>query len=323
MPRSRDFCQLITDTLSEQICVIDASGEILYTNRAWQSFYGDNCAATENKDFADIENPNYFRACERAVLAGDEHAIAAMQGIKRVINGEANEFLLEYPCHSPLKQRWFSMRISAGKNQLFVISHHDITQRKLAEEQILEMARSDPLTGVANRRHFNERLDEEWRRCARLNKSLSLAILDVDDFKGINDRFGHAAGDTCLQTIADTLNNFAHRPGDLCARFGGDEFVLLLSGTGLNSALRMLESLPTTIRDVSLARAFPDSEPRTSVSVGLASMRADPAVDPAELVKAADRLLYAAKAHGKNCLFHAECRETQTGQTGHKSATHR
>jgi diguanylate cyclase (GGDEF)-like protein len=296
------FYQLITNSVTENICVINRKGQIVFTNRAWQTFASDNDMNTT----PDWSTYNYLRTCERAAESGDEDAQAALNGICQVISGEQEMFYLEYPCHSPLNQRWYSMRVTEGEatnQKYYVISHQDITQRKLAEDRANHLARTDALTGVANRRFFNERLLSEWRRARRQGSELTLAIIDIDYFKELNDALGHTAGDESLVKIAKLLTSSIRRPSDLCGRYGGDEFVLLLPDTSAKKASYLLRDLPLKIRQLSILNPEAKTGPYVTISVGLASVRADQEPeDPASLFAAADHFLYLAKAQGRNRL---------------------
>lgn len=296
------FHQLITQSLTEHICVIDSSGQIVFANQAWQKF----AARNGDSDAAKSRNWNYLQVCERAAANGDKTASIALNGIRQVIAGKQEDFYLEYPCHSPSSRHWYSMHVTQGdtENQrYYVISHQDITQRKQAEDRANQLARTDTLTGVANRRCFNERLLSEWRRSQRHGSELALAIIDIDYFKELNDSQGHLAGDNCLIKIAALLESFAQRPGDLCGRYGGDEFVMLLEGTSAKKASYLLRDLPLRVRQLSIPNPGTKTGPYVTISVGLASVRVtQESNDPSSLISAADHFLYYAKSQGRNCL---------------------
>ncbi len=153
-------------------------------------------------------------------------------------------------------------------------------------------ARSDPLTGLANRRAFQERAHQELVRAARYGRSFSVALIDVDDFKRLNDSRGHVAGDRALRTLAVASCQFL-REIDLVARFGGDEFVLVLPETGVAEAKEIVDRLFLGIR-----AAFDGENLALTVSAGLATfLRAPASID--EMIQAVDALLYVAKAEGK------------------------
>lgn len=170
--------------------------------------------------------------------------------------------------------------------------HH----RRLLEK----LAMIDSLTEIANRRRYDEALDNEWRRCLRDHSPLSLAIIDVDHFKAYNDRLGHAAGDVVLHQIAQALNHLVQRPGDLAARYGGEEFVLLLPGTDAGDAKQLAKKLRTMIEEMALPHPASPVSPVITVSIGGISQIPDqPQLDPRFFAEA-DSALYAAKGQGRN-----------------------
>ena len=119
---------------------------------------------------------------------------------------------------------------------LFIISHFNISERKLAEDNIRHVSNIDSLTGLFNRRRFDSFLDEQWRRARRNRQPVSLILIDIDFFKSINDRHGHIAGDGYLKNVAAILQKFGRRPDDLVARYGGEEFGVILGNTTLEAA---------------------------------------------------------------------------------------
>ena len=162
------------------------------------------------------------------------------------------------------------------------------------------LAMIDSLTEIANRRRYDEALENEWRRCARSNCPLSLAIIDVDHFKAYNDRLGHAAGDGILRNIATTLTGFMRRPGDLAARYGGEEFILLLPQVDADAAAHLANEIRTAVEAMRLPH--PDSPVSQYVTISLGGMTATPhdgQVDP-QFFRNADTALYTAKAKGRN-----------------------
>ena len=162
------------------------------------------------------------------------------------------------------------------------------------------LAMIDSLTEIANRRRYNEALENEWRRCARSSSPLSLTIIDVDHFKAYNDRLGHAAGDCILRNVATTLTAFMRRPGDLAARYGGEEFILLLPQVDAEAAAHLANEIRTAVEAMHLPH--PDSPVSQYVTISLGGMTVTPTdgqVDPEFFVNA-DTALYTAKAKGRN-----------------------
>ncbi len=164
------------------------------------------------------------------------------------------------------------------------------------------LSNSDGLLGIANRRRFDERLQVEWRRAARSRQPLSLLMIDVDHFKLYNDRYGHLAGDRCLQAVAQAAAAplMLKRPADLLARYGGEELVVLLPDTPAAGARAVAEDIQRSITVLRLPHADSPVAPSVTVSIGTATWLAVPGGNPEALVLAADAALYAAKAAGRN-----------------------
>ena len=194
-------------------------------------------------------------------------------------------------------------RLKDDSRRLFVVSHHDITQRKLAEERAEHLAMHDPLTGLANRRYFDLFLNTEMRRSVRNLSAISLIEIDVDHFKDYNDELGHLAGDQCLVNVAQAVLAFSRRPGDLAARLGGDEFALLLGDTDLAESQKIAEAMRRAISD--LGMVFGGSR-QVTVSVGVTSMSPDEREREGNLLQEADDALYRAKRAGRNRVAHAQ-----------------
>ena len=200
-------------------------------------------------------------------------------------------------------------------------SVRDITTRKLAEQQLAEAYRSvealaitDALTGLANRRHFDQSLTTEWRRAMRERRPLSLVLIDADLFKGYNDTFGHLRGDNCLKQIAEAILDVVSRPGDLVARFGGEEFAVILPNTPAHGALQVAQDICAVMRDRQLP--YPASAAGfVTVSTGCATLVPQFGQHAVAFVDRADHALYEAKHKGRNraCAYDAEAAAAISG----------
>lgn len=164
------------------------------------------------------------------------------------------------------------------------------------------LSRTDGLTGVANRRHFDEFLQAQWQRARRGREPLSMIMLDIDRFKLYNDNYGHAAGDECLKRIAAALNEVAKRSSDFFARYGGEEFACILPNTGLEGAEVVARRMRQAVAELALPHAFSDVAPLVTCSFGVACVQSTEDLTPESLLKAADDQLYAAKAQGRNAI---------------------
>jgi diguanylate cyclase (GGDEF)-like protein len=158
----------------------------------------------------------------------------------------------------------------------------------------------DGLTGVRNRRGFDEQLATEWGRSVREGSALSVILLDVDFFKRYNDHYGHQAGDACLRAVAGFLRQALKRPGDLVARYGGEEFACLLPGTALEGALAFARQLGAGVEALALAHAQSAVSPVVTVSLGVCTASGNEPGSAEALLRRADAQLYAAKAAGRN-----------------------
>jgi diguanylate cyclase (GGDEF)-like protein len=171
----------------------------------------------------------------------------------------------------------------------------------------------DGLTGIANRRCFDERLDVEWRRAHRNMRSLSLLMVDVDHFKRYNDFYGHAAGDECLRLVAQALSHTLTRPGDLVARYGGEEFACLLPETEPSGAMAVARMLEQRVRDMARPHAASPTHSHVSVSIGVGHADGRNAMSGLDLVQLADQQLYRAKGAGRGRVCGAEPAVDPTG----------
>jgi len=158
----------------------------------------------------------------------------------------------------------------------------------------------DALTGVANRRAFDERLEAEWRRCGRAQLAVSLLLVDIDHFKLYNDHYGHQAGDNTLVEVARAMQRAAGRTQDLVARYGGEEFAILLPQLDTAGATGVARRLMHELEMLDLPHAASPTERRLTVSIGIASMVPGEHSQPPDLIQVADALLYQAKAGGRN-----------------------
>jgi diguanylate cyclase (GGDEF)-like protein len=170
----------------------------------------------------------------------------------------------------------------------------EIGRRATAENKLEEMATTDALTGLRNRRKFDSVIDLEWRRAMRQKTPVALLMIDADHFKAYNDTFGHQAGDQVLVGIAICISDSVRRAGDCAARYGGEEFAVLLPGTSDADAFRTAETIRCKVQ------GWSDDQASTTVSCGVASLVPAAGMDWSILVTAADKALYAAKAGGRN-----------------------
>lgn len=177
-----------------------------------------------------------------------------------------------------------------------------VGELEAANRKLRALSMSDGLTGIANRRCFNERIDEEWQRHSRSRQPLALLLVDVDCFKALNDSRGHLHGDECLRDIARLCSASVRSEQDLVARYGGEELAILMPECKIEDAARVAEHLCSTVRGRSIPH--PDSRvgPFVTVSVGASAASPDANNRPQDLISSADHALYAAKARGRDCV---------------------
>lgn len=174
----------------------------------------------------------------------------------------------------------------------------DVTERIELARELERLATTDALTGLGNRRRFDERFSAEVARAARSGEPLSLLMCDVDNFKAFNDRYGHPAGDACLAAVARALDAVIRRPADLAARYGGEEFTLVLPGTNEDGAKNLADRVRQSVRELAIPHDANDGRGTVTVSVGVATVIG--AWTAVEIIELADKALYEAKAAGRD-----------------------
>jgi two-component system chemotaxis family response regulator WspR len=179
------------------------------------------------------------------------------------------------------------------------LSQQQLLESNLALQQAMKM---DGLTGLSNRRHFDEYLDIEWKRARREQKELSLLMIDVDYFKLYNDSFGHVMGDDALRSVAHVIAQSFSRPGDLAARYGGEEFAVILPNTSDDGARSLAEEARRAVETLAIAHVAPVADATLTVSIGVATLVPDRDMQPVALIQRADAGLYEAKESGRNCV---------------------
>ncbi len=180
------------------------------------------------------------------------------------------------------------------------VRNHLLLKRQA--DLLRELSFLDGLTGIANRRRFDEALAREWRRCGRSRLPLSLILLDVDHFKAYNDHYGHQAGDECLRAVARGLAGAMNRPGDLVARYGGEEFACLLPETDEAGAAGVADRLRQAVAGLGLPHGHSPVAGHVTISLGIAAARPQAGTPPDGLTRSADRFLYEAKRAGRDCV---------------------
>jgi len=174
------------------------------------------------------------------------------------------------------------------------------TRLREHRDQLAMLSTTDALTGIANRRHFDEFFKFAWHQTTRSKLPLSLVMIDVDHFKLYNDEYGHAMGDKCLAAVANAMDDVVVRSTDLVARFGGEEFACVLPDTDSDGATNIAESIRRAIASLNIEHSKSSTAPHLTVSIGVATSRPTLQDDPTLLFETADGLLYKAKEQGRN-----------------------
>lgn len=240
-------------------------------------------------------------------LARVEESVAALK------RGDTEEARIAFRTrHREKSEIWVesTMRVTrtvSGKIDGVVAITRDVTQQKDMEEKLETLATEDGLTGLANRRRFDERLLEEWGRAYRERTPLALLMIDLDHFKMFNDEYGHPAGDECLRAIGGILGAEAKRTTDLAARYGGEEFAMLLPNTDAEGCAQIAEKILREVRRAGIAHRLNMPSGQVTASIGGAAFRpsSDRSTGCASLIEAADRALYTAKKGGRDRIVTA------------------
>lgn len=278
----------------------DGQGELTFMSPRWNTITG-RTGDVYLKEWADVLHP-------------DDLGETMKRWTHSVATGEPydSEYRIRY---SDGGWRWvraraYPRRIESGEIVRWYGTVEDIHDRKIIAMQLEEAtqeldrrAREDYLTGLANRRHFDGALTNEIERARRAKVMVALILLDVDHFKNYNDIAGHLAGDECLQEVARTIQKTIRRPADLAARFGGEEFVVLLPDTSLAGAIEIANRILAGVRKLTFSHEDPKVQ-QVTISAGVAVLAAVeyPITERAvtSLIEAADRALYTAKANGRD-----------------------
>ena len=297
--------RLIVDSMDEGLMMIEANGRIQYANPACDRYLGYGPGELAGRSVQDLLAP----AVAQEYLAFFRRH-AAHPGSSGQPGGRGAREVLIRQRDGILRAMDLTLTPMGGEQPLFIALLHDITHHKQSETALQRAALLDPLTKIANRRHFDAFLEKEWQRAIRSSQPLSLVVLDVDHFKGYNDSLGHVAGDACLQQVAMALQSHALRATDLAARFGGEEFVLLFGETGFDAACAIGEAIRAHIESLNIPNPRSTTSPWVTASLGIATIVPTACDDMLKFFVCADRAMYAVKEAGRNGV-----RAVRTGAT--------
>jgi diguanylate cyclase (GGDEF)-like protein/PAS domain S-box-containing protein len=292
---SEEHHRTLAETMTDMITRFDERFDRVYISSACQTLLGYTPSELIGGTLKDITHPDDWPLLEASVVIplcqGSPHVRASFRGICK--NG--SQIWLEtsgQPLHN-----------AKG----FVLVTRDVSERKQfeasleqANAQLESFAREDALTGLPNRRRFDEAFETEWNRACRNAEPLGLLMIDIDHFKAFNDAFGHPEGDRCLRSVADALKAILRRPGDVAARYGGEEFTIILPNTDSSGAAVMASRASDAVRALFIPQSF-EKETFVTISVGVASCipKLTGGVSH-DLLLRADAALYEAKHAGRN-----------------------
>jgi diguanylate cyclase (GGDEF)-like protein/PAS domain S-box-containing protein len=298
--KEADF-RLLAEESSDMVTRIGLDGRLLYVSPSSARVVGWKPEQLTGTPALAGVNAGDLAAVNDVVAALKRGAISETRIVYRSRHREAKDIWIES-----------TMRVTrnadTGDIDGVVAISRDVTQQKNATEQLAALAILDGLTGLANRRHFDERLRDEWARAYREGTFLSLLMIDVDHFKKFNDHYGHPTGDACLLEVARAIAAEARRPADLAARYGGEEFAMLLPNTDAAGCKLVGEKIRQGLRQLAMPHAQNTPSKRVTLSLGGATIRpyaAEP-IESSSLVQTADRALYAAKESGRDRLIMAD-----------------
>ena len=280
------------DDSTDAVLITDESGTPIYINAVFGYWFGYTPDQMESIDLDRLYGgPGRFDSIIAPILAGDN--------------------ISEDMVLSTYYERVFNVHLrgSAIVDEHFDIAgalflHTDVTEQKRLESELEQLSRIDGLTGIHNRRSFDERLAHEWRRARRERSRLSLIMLDIDAFKRYNDHYGHQEGDACLKQVATGVAETFQRPSDFVARYGGEEFAIIIADHGDALTVAQAERLRGHIESLALPHADSPSGDVVTISVGLAAMTPNDVDEETELIQLADEALYRAKDRGRNRVCH-------------------
>ena len=316
--QSKSKLNVILNTVVDGIISIDEHSTITSFNSAAESIFGYTAAQAIGQHINLLIPHNLHQRHDAYLRDYIQNDTGKVLGISREVIGlrkDGSTFPVELAVGNARlgKQMYFTAIVrditkrKKNEQELQLYRNHleqQVEQRTIAlqkaNEKLQKLARRDSLTGIANRRVFDEVLTREVRRAAREQTPLTLVLCDIDFFKAYNDSYGHLAGDSCLTKVARATRQHFHRAGDLVSRFGGEEFAIVLPNTGSQEAAHMSEVLRQAIWDLNIPHRSSTITDRITISIGLITVVPRNNLISKTIIKAADDALYQAKEHGRN-----------------------
>jgi diguanylate cyclase (GGDEF)-like protein/PAS domain S-box-containing protein len=289
-----DF-QFLAENCADILCSVDADHVIRYVSPSSFEILGRKPGEMISRDFGEFvfsEDSSVLDDVGSAAADGAAYSHVRVRLLKKD----------QTPVWISINARCVRDPVS-GEPRVYILSMRDITGRKVLEEKLSALALTDALTGLWNRRAFDQALRREWRRTVRDGSQLSLLLLDLDHFKLLNDQYGHPLGDECLIAVASAISDTV-RVSDVVCRWGGDEIAIILPGSDRAGAVRAAEKLRVTVGALRFrAKRNAGEWVAVTASIGVATAMSEPdkaATIPLNLLLAADKALYKAKHEGQN-----------------------
>lgn len=299
----------VFDNLADGIITTNKEGVVEFMNAAAEQIFGYNLDDVIGKSARILLPEPYASRHDEYLARYRQTGEAKIVGYGRELDGKRKDGSV-FPMDVSVSQ------IEVQGKEVFVVITRDITEHKAnkqmaekerANSQTLELlVRIDALTGIANRRHFDEALTDEVRRATRSGKPVSLILCDIDFFKAFNDRYGHLAGDKALRSTAKAIDSCFQRAGEVAARYGGEEFGIVVPGTDLAASGELARMMQEKVIALSIPHSMSPVADYLTISIGVASAVPGPHFDETQLVEEADRALYRAKGAGRNRIELAE-----------------
>lgn len=281
--RLQNIVELVVDGILET----NGSGIIQLVNPAVEQLFGYSVEELQSINFTQLLAEPY--ATQYELLLAD-NTFSEQKHVEIMgKNNDGHEFPIE-----------FSLLKVPAREETFLVVIHDITLQKDKEEKLRNLSYVDPLTDLANRRHFVECFTKEWLQAQRMNKPVAFIMIDIDWFKQYNDNYGHQSGDDCLVNIAAKIKNCIKRPSDIVARLGGEEFAIILPDTPEDGVIQVAEQLREDVQAMKIPHKA-SSYGVVTISLGIAIAKdGENCHSPDELYQMADKALYQAKQSGRN-----------------------
>ncbi len=295
--------------------VLDADERVVFWNKWMEQHSFINAEELLGKAFTDVypELTNgRAHAAIKGALKGNLASLISQTLNKAPLPLFANEN--DRQIGARIQQAVQVVPIEQPGQQYCLVQITDVSMAVAREKQLRELAMElqsqifiDGLTGIPNRRRFDEHMENEFRRAKRSGSPLSLAMIDVDSFKDYNDNYGHQKGDDCLILIAAALTRILGRPCDLVARYGGEEFMAVMPDTNADGAYALAEAMRREVEALAIEHSHSNVAPNVTISLGLLTQIPSHNTAISHMVGAADRALYQAKRSGRNCtVVHGE-----------------